>query len=169
MNSHEPANDDGRQLWRRIDGALPREPSACVSPLELAGFADDRLSDQDRQAVEGHLADCGACREALLDIAGADREARAFVPPSVIDAAKGLVGRSRDDAGRWILGTIGALGAAAASIAICFVGYRVGSAWYGPDEILAEEALLSEMSFGLLASGEPDLDLLADAFEEMTP
>ncbi len=171
MSSHEPINDDDRQLWSRFDGARPPVRSVCPSPIELAAFAEGRLDDDARQAAESHRADCAVCRDALRDVAtvGVEQEALPFVRLPVIDAAKALVGRSRDRAGRRTLGAIGAVGAAAASIVICFVGYRVGSAWYDPAETLAEDALLGEMSFGLLAVGEPDLDLLMRPFEETAP
>ena len=171
MSSHEPINDDDRQLWSRFDGARPPERSVCPSSIELAAFAEGRLDDDAGGAAESHLADCGVCRQALLDVAaaGAGQEALPFAGLPVIDAAKALVARSRDRTGRRTLGAIRAVGAAAAAIVICFVGYRAGSAWYDPAAILAEEALVSEMSFGLLAVGEPDVDLLMRSFEETAP
>jgi hypothetical protein len=47
--------------------------------------------------------------------------------------------------------------AAAASIAICVVGYQVGSGRPSFDTAATDEILLSEMSFGLLDAGDQGL------------
>ena len=178
MSTDQPTNEYEQELWERYaPAATPAAPPGECPPLiELAAFADGRLDDAQRAAVEAHLADCPDCRAAIGDVAtevfGA--ETLQFAPGRVIDAAKALVGRRRrPQAPAAIARAAGAWGrwglAAAASIAISFVGFRAGSAWVEPGGSVAEDTLLTEMSFGIVHIGEPDHNLLMQPFEEASP
>ncbi len=158
---------DEQLLWKQYAETLPQRPAACPPVLELAGWVDGRASISEAQAVETHLAECAVCRE-LVRLARAEVAGRIGAPEGVVAAAKMLVvptapGTERGmrladwlRAGGWGL-------AAAASIAICFVGYQVGSG-RTLDTVTTDDVLLSEMSFGLLAGGDEGLLTL----EELT-
>ncbi len=45
----------------------PASTSGHLVPTTLAAYLARKLSSHMRDAVEGHLADCGACRRALLE------------------------------------------------------------------------------------------------------
>ncbi len=155
---------DEQLLWEQFADMLPARPAACPPALELAAWLDGRTTPTDVEAVETHLAECGVCREAVAGF----RQARADVadrligvPANVIAAAKTLIDTAPARTGPritdWL--QVGGWGiAAAASIAICVVGYQVGSGRPMLDAAAIDEILLSEMSFGLLDG--PDEGLL---------
>ena len=115
--------------------------------------------------LEVHLADCPECLAAIAEVrAMLDEGVVATAPDEVIRAARSLV----DDADipptyrfvQWpaLRRAAGWSMAAAASLAVCVVGYRVGSG-ASVGQAVNEDVLLSEMSFGLMDS-EPGLDML---------
>ncbi|MHC4414667.1 MAG: zf-HC2 domain-containing protein [Planctomycetota bacterium] len=165
------------ELWRLYSAAAPPVTGECPSLIDLAAYIDRRASESQRRAIEAHLAQCSGCLKAVGEIGlrPADRhDPSAPAPPSVIESAKALVPgpacarhsyRFRlPDTGwpamaRWSA-------TAAASIAICFVGYQAGSRSLAPQE---STALVGEMSFGVLSppnGDEPELDRFALALEE---
>ncbi len=157
---------DEQLLWKRYAEALSQRPADCPSVLELAGWIDGRAGSE---AVETHLAECAVCRE-LVRLARADVAGRIGAPAGVVAAAKTLVAAGSSPAGTerglrladWL--RAGGWGlAAAASIAICFVGYQVGSG-RTLDTVTTDDVLLREMSFGLLDGGDEGLLTL----EELT-
>lgn len=166
----QPDNDI--RLWQRFDASARRAPGECPDPLELAAFADGRLQDPARAAIEGHVADCAHCRAAVADAAVAAGGALPFAPAPVLEAAKRLRARRAGaahlrPARRWRLAGRWAV-SAAASIGICAAGYLAGSTWSAAGAP-ADEALVSELSFGLLGAGEPDAGLGVPSFEEWAP
>lgn len=145
---------------RPPDGQQP-----CPDALELAAFLDDRLSDEARGALEAHLAECPACREAVSDV-------RAFpadpddAPPEVVRAARALVGE------RLVLRRVGGWGlAAAASIGVCFIGFRIGVGTVAAPREGPEHTLVAEMTFGVFGSIDDDglIDFLALSSKETLP
>jgi hypothetical protein len=54
-----------------LAGRDPRDPTDCPDELKLAAYAEERLLDAEREALEGHLAGCVRCREAVASIARA--------------------------------------------------------------------------------------------------
>jgi|GEM_PF-3042636 len=93
--------------------ATPRAsetPSSHPDELTLAGFAEGRLLDFEREAVELHLADCRACRE-LVGAAAPEDEARAA--PATAQQAPAASPPARPGR-RWLFP--GALAAAAAAL-----------------------------------------------------
>ncbi len=156
--------NDEQLLWKQFTKALPQRPAACPPVLELAGWIDGRATGPDAEAAETHLAECAVCRE-LVRSARAEDTGRIGAPAGVIAAVRMLVASAPAPArtGRglrladWL--QVGGWGmAAAASIAICVVGYQVGSGRPMLDTAAADAILLSEMSFGLLDG--PDEGLL---------
>ena len=179
MDTPEPTNKADRELWQQYVTARGDTSSECVSSLQLAAYLDGRL-DQDEQAdVEDHLAQCTTCREAVGDVrSGRFATTIPLVGRDVLESAKSLVRRRTRPADegrrRWRVTEWRAAGgwglAAAASIAICFVGYQVG-AEFGLNHAIADDQLLSEVSFGLLSTAElgPDLELVTIMLGETTP
>ncbi len=151
----ESHSGDEQLLWQQFADMLPTRPGACPSALELAAWVDGRATGPEVQAVETHLAGCGVCRETVVWI----RQARGDVagslivaPANVVAAAKMLIETGPARIGLriadWL--QVGGWGmAAAASIAICVVGYQVGSGRPMLGTAATDEILLSEMSFGL--------------------
>ena len=167
----ESQSRDEQLLWKQFADMLPARPGPCPPALELAAWVDGRAAGPDLDAVETHLAECGICREAVAGLrqARADVAGRLIgVPDNVVAAAKTLIetgpARTALRITDWL--QVGGWGmAAAASIAICVVGYQVGSGRPMLDTVATEEILLSEMSFGLLDG--PDEGLLP-TLEELT-
>ncbi len=167
----ESQSHDEQLLWKQFSDVLPARPGPCPPALELAAWVDGRATGPDAQAVETHLAQCGNCREAVAGIrrAGADVAGSLIgVPANVIAAAKTLIETVPPSSGPrisdWL--QVGGWGmAAAASIAICVVGYQVGSGRPMLDTVATDEILLSEMSFGLFDG--PDEGLLS-TLQELT-
>ncbi len=163
----ESESRDEQLLWKQFADMLPARPAACPPALELAAWVDGRAAGPDLDAVETHLAECGVCRE-LVRLARAEVAGGLGAPASVVAAAKTLVAptpaRPALRITDWL--QVGGWGmAAAASIAICVVGYQVGSGRPMLDTVATEEILLNEMSFGLLDG--PDEGLLP-TLEELT-
>ncbi len=152
-DQHNPADE---QLWRRAGVPDCAQATACPGQLGLASYLDGRLSADEIAKTEAHFAECGACRETVADarlIAAAMREqANTHGRPSLIHRWR-LV--------RWPV-------AAAASIAICVVGYRAGVAYAGTTDSLPDQ-LASQMTFGVFdLSGEDsgELELIAAVLTE---
>ncbi len=156
----EQQNQAEQQLWQRAAGAGRTLSVACPGQLELASYLDGQLSDPQVESLEAHLADCRECRQAVTDARLIMAEAAAStstVPQTVIKSAQSLV-RERVQPSttlnwritRWPL-------AAAASIVICFLGYRAGMAYTDSTDILPDR-LAAEMSFGVFDSSEDDSD-----------
>ena len=147
---------DEQLLWKQFADMLPARRAACPPALELAAWVDGRATGPDAQAVEAHLVQCGVCREAVSGVRQdrADVAGRLIVAPlNIVAAAKTLVATAPPSSGLriadWL--QVGGWGmAAAASIAICVVGYQVGSGRPMLDAATTDAILLSEMSFGLL-------------------
>ncbi|MEE8459348.1 MAG: hypothetical protein V3S08_05725 [Phycisphaerales bacterium] len=126
--------NDEQLLWRQFTKTLPQRPAACPPLLELAGWIDGRATGPDAEAAETHLAECAVCRE--------------LVRPACTERGLRLA--------HWL--QVGGWGmAAAASIAICVVGYQVGSGRPMLDSATTDAILLSEMSFGLLDGSDEGL------------
>lgn len=173
----ESRSSDEQSLWERYARGLPA-PAACPPVIDLAAWLDGGAG-AGPEAVETHLAECGVCREAVAGIRleRAEVAGRVVVAPAgVLAAAKMLVETRRGPAASrrglrladWLAPAIGPGRwgmAAAASIAICFVGYRVGSGRPMLDTVTTDDLLLAEMSFGLLNGGD---DGLLIAFDEVT-
>jgi anti-sigma factor RsiW len=158
MTNDQPHPDDERRLWAQYAAANPAAPAACPPAIELAAWLDGRATDPQRDAIEAHLAGCAEC----IDAVGGIRLAREAVagslagaPDRVKEAARMLVGASPgprerrmqlagwQTIGRWSM-------AAAASVAICVVGYRAGESRLAFDAAGADKVMVGELSFGLL-------------------
>ncbi len=158
MTNDQPHPDDERRLWEQFAAANPAAPAACLPAIELAAWIDGRATGPQRDTIEAHLAQCAQCMGAVREIRLA-REAVAGSLPGAPDrgreAARALVGSRPEPHERRLRltgwQTIGQWGmAAAASVAICVVGYRAGFGWLALDATGPDEVLLGEMSFGLL-------------------
>lgn len=103
-----------------------------VGTVELAAYLDGNLPHDARARVEGHLADCDACRG------------------EVVEAARVL--RSRRRRRRWYIGAPAA--AAAAVAAVLFLLPSAGDAPRGREPALrgADERALGEGSLGIVTS-----------------
>ena len=179
MDTPEPTNQAERKLWQRYVAARGDTPSECVSSEQLAAYLDARLDEGERTVVEDHLAECAACREAVRDVRSIGLSTTIpLVPREVLESARGLVGRrtrpAEESRRRWRIADWRAAGGwglgAAASIAICFVGYQAG-AGFGLGRTIADERLLSEVSFGLLSTAAPgpDFEMVTIMLGEATP
>ena len=182
MNSPDSSNFSEKQLWRRFAGERGAPAGACPSAGDLAAYLDGRLGKDERDAMESHLAACRTCLAAAREVRSlldAQGETLIAPPQSVIDAARALVAapsrpatvpaqrgfRLADwrPAARWGL-------TAAASIAICFVGYHVGESVFAVRGA-AEDQLIAEISFGVLdpqSEREIDAELFAFGFGEVS-
>ncbi len=154
---------DEQLLWKQFADMLPARPGPCPPALELAAWVDGRAAGPDLEAVETHLAACSICREAVAGIRQAHADVAGSligVPANIIAAAKTLIETAPPSSGPRIADWPQVVGwgmAAAASIAICVVGYQVGSGRPMLDNVATDEILLSEISFGLLDVGDEGL------------
>jgi anti-sigma factor RsiW len=144
-------NNRDQRLWRQYADGAAAAQGACPDPDDLAAWLDGRLDDT--EPIETHLADCVACREAVAELRewGTDGKLP-MAPPHVLAAARGLV-RGPVVEGRWNFQThlarvAGWSLAAAASIAVCVAGYRVGWSVSGG---AAPQLVTHEVTFGLAA------------------
>jgi anti-sigma factor RsiW len=173
MNEHDQQHPDDQVLWQRwrveTGDTGPHEMSGCPSPVDLAAFIDGRAAPEQAARLNDHLAMCASCALALSDVrllAPEQGQTMTFVPPRVIDAARGLVSDSRAEvitarrlALRLRLGAGWGL-AAAASLAICLTGYQLGQASIAQPQI-DDAAVLTAMSFGIFDAEEDSSDGLS--------
>ena len=158
MSSPETPHPGDEQLWRQFSASLspPGSAERCPSLVDLAGYLDGRATEDAVEAIEAHLAQCADCLDAVIEV-------RALMLER-LDARRGGVIQSLRWAGRWGL-------AAAASLAICVVGYRAGQSSFGAGSVSGDD-LVTEMTFGVFdpAGGGNDLVEL-ELFEdgELTP
>jgi anti-sigma factor RsiW len=177
-------NPNEIQLWRQYADGLEPSNRACPTDLELAGYLDGRLGDAGQSRVEAHLADCPACLEAVLEArALLEADAAGFIAPAeAVRRAQSLVpGSSQEqDVYRaavrpWLAPSWTLWGqrtaAAVAGLALCLVGFRVGSMPSGAAlQAEHEQLFLSEASFGLYGVNEGvDENLLPLELEVETP
>lgn len=155
MTGAEHNQNGDERLWARVR-PVPQD-RLCPGSLELAAYIDGRLEAAPSEAVEAHLAACQSCLDAVGEARSLSFEP---APPAVVERARALVGLAGPR-----LGGLARVGravawpmAAAASIAVCVVGYRVGAgaAAVGGQ---AGDAALAEMTFGVF---ESDSEWLAD-------
>ena len=165
MNTSDARNPNDKELWRLYAQAPPAPSAGCPSAADLAAYVDGRISKKRRRAIESHLAECDSCLEAICETSELRTEhvqAMIPAPPQVIEAAKALVSESSRPAVKshqtgwriadWLaMGRIGA--AAAASLAICILGYLTGERSFAADGAAANE-LVPEMTFGVFSSSE---------------
>lgn len=186
-----PDNPGDQQLWRRaaeaLSSAAPVPPPADTDDGgdrgdlgDLAAFVDGRADEATRQRVETLLAADPVWRETIaeLRLAHDNADPAALTAPSaVVRRAKSAhaemttMGRSGDHRqsviARWARLSV----AAAASLAVCAIGYQVGSSTPTTD-VSEDDELVSAMSFGLFDPETDDataLDLLAINTEEAGP
>ncbi len=124
MNVNDSIDPVERGLWERARAEAPARPDACPAMVTLAAWVDGRLNDAEREAIEEHLAGCGACLAAVVESRAARAEALEAMPLAVVESAAAVVrGRLRPAAwrvGAWVL-------RAAAAIAVCVAAYRAGA------------------------------------------
>jgi anti-sigma factor RsiW len=122
--------------------------ATCPQLLDLAGYIDGLLVDDDAGRIELHLASCPVCLAMVRELIEANREqhdsSMTFVPGAVLAAAMNLVaaseiehgaetGRGRDEGvrrfARWvpIARRAAAPGVAAAALALCAIGHHIGA------------------------------------------
>ena len=185
-----PDNPGDQQLWRRaaeaLSSAAPVPPPADTDDGgdlgDLAAFVDGRADQETRRRVETLLAADPVWRETIAEL----RLASPNADPATLTAPKAVVRRaksahdtmamvSRDSDRDHAPSVIARLArfsvAAAASIAVCAIGYQVGSSTSTTD-VSADDELVSAMSFGLFDPAIDDataLDLLAINTEEAGP
>ncbi|MFG0251735.1 MAG: anti-sigma factor family protein [Phycisphaerales bacterium JB038] len=177
-------NPNEHQLWRRYAEGLGPLSEPCPTELELAAYLDGRLPSAETAWMEGHLALCPTCVETVLEMRTlSGDEAAAFIAPAEsLERARALVrdpGPQREmyrAAVRHWLGPNWALwgqraAAAVAGLALCVVGYRVGSTPSAAGlQAEHEKALLTQVSFGLYGVDEGvDENLLPLELEVETP
>ena len=166
MNGHDPMSEN--RLWatyRSAPGSCAAGTAGCHSALDLAAYLEERLAVEAMERLESHLAACPACRSAV-------REARVLLTLAVDTAPDDVLARARElDAAdppiirvsrERILARVGRWGfAAAASLAVCVVGYQSGAGVTDPaDTALTADALTLGL-FGVDEDGASALTLLA--------
>jgi len=157
-NGADPAGSRDRELWRRSRGVEARVDEA-ERFLDLAGFADGRLDDDDTARVAALLA---RDRAAAADVTAARALAEAAVTPaderivvhalSLVDAGAGaeviafppprrVAAQPWFSAARWS-------GLAAAIVLASWLGFDLGSGFYefgatarSPDDVSANELI----------------------------
>ncbi len=159
-------------------------PPPCPSLADLAAYLDGLTTPSEQDAIDIHLTQCSDCLITIQEIRQMHHEwdeATPFVPPTVIEAAQNLiqsptlpVSESRSYAFQLWISPGRRILAAAATIAICLVGYRLGLHSIQFSEISqvsnTSDDLLEEMSFGVLSSSESlSSDLYALSFSENSP
>ncbi len=183
-----PDNPGDQQLWRRtaeaLSSAAPVPPPADTDDGgdlgDLAAFVDGRADQETRRRVETLLAADPVWRETIAELRLARQSAdpRSLTAPNaVVHRAKGAhagittMGRSGDHRQSVIARLARLSVAAAASLAVCAIGYQVGSSTPA-SEMIDDDEVVSAMSFGLLDPANDDttaLDLLAINTEEAGP
>jgi anti-sigma factor RsiW len=184
MSERDPANQRERWLWEHLDPAGPASDEPCPSNLELAAFVDGRDAEQDRRRLETHLASCRDCLEAVIDATAGRSLEVPPAPQALVAAARTLVptgapasGPTAPDAtsgpGLWfpwfLVSRWGLI--AAASVAVCVLGYLAGEAASSPVGGSSPD-VVSEMTFGVIDGSEPDeldLQMLQLALGEVSP
>jgi hypothetical protein len=111
-----------RELQERLPGEAGRGPF-CPSESQLAAFVEGRLSEEARATVEGHLADCADCLDAVAFLVRTEHLGPSpEVPAHLLDAVRG----ARDDASRGGRGQAYRWLAAAAGLILVVVSVRFG-------------------------------------------
>lgn len=170
-----------RELWAPFAGVPGDAPGACPGPLELAAYLDGRAADEQRERLEGHLADCPACRAAVgelrdllaepiqaMPMTAESRERVAgLIRPVAPGTAAGPGAPPRHRP--WASHALRRGLAAAAAVAVGYVGYATGTRAPRVEE---SSAIVAEMSFGLAGTSDgaaADDDVLLQAFSEAAP
>ena len=167
MHDQDHIHPEDLALWRlwtsrQGDGAS----RGCPTPVELGASIEGRCSAGEAAAIESHLAACAQCALAVSDIrsmAPQQGQTLVFVPPQVIDAARGLVPASTVTHRRLRVSPL-RLGAdwgmaAAAAVLICLTGYQLGMAAQSPPQV-SDASVLTAMSFGLVDETDTSDDAL---------
>lgn len=160
--------------------------AACPAMIDLAAYADGRLSGDELERLDVHIAQCETCLQLVHELAAdaplIESESRMLiVPESVMRAAMDL--RSADErsvptlhvqrtSSRWIVGMRRGL-AAAAAIGVVLGGYQIGQSFTASASPVivasADASLMDESAFAILAtsSSEDDDDLFTMAFDDV--
>ncbi len=161
MTGAEQNHNGDERLWARVRPEPQGRGRCCPDALELAGYVDGRLEEDARETVEAHLAECEQCLQAV-----ADTRTLAVVaaPATMIERGRALVGPAEaSQRGLRVLARIGRAVAwpmaAAASVAVCVAGYRVGAGVAAA--VRPGDPVLAEMTFGVFGG---DSVWLADEF-----
>jgi hypothetical protein len=169
VNDRHAIDPQELALWQ-CARAAPSPSGACPPQEELAAWIDGRLPAARRELLEGHLAACPECLEAVADIRVILAGPMELPPPAVVESALALVSPPKAlrlpdwrSAGGWALRL-------AASIAVCVTAWRAGSIAFASGDAPAE-TLESEISFGMF-DGHPQewaIEALGVAIEEVRP
>ncbi len=176
-DGHEHHERYEHGLWRRFVAAAELQQAGGRDCPDLASWLDGRASEAESERVESHLAGCAVCRAAVELTRAMDAEATLpAAPPQVVEAARVLVAAaaiSQAPTGSmrivdWmaVRRVAGWSLAAAASLAVCLVGYRIG---VGMPAGGSEDVDRSLALFGMDEALQPQLQVLLDIDEEAAP
>ncbi len=100
-------------------------PDECPDPTLLAAWCEDRVSGEERDALDVHIARCPLCAELIAELA-ADLPhgiAGSIAPGAVVERAIDLV----PTRGGWRFVASGVAAAIAVASLGCWIGYRLGA------------------------------------------
>jgi hypothetical protein len=188
-NAHRAGDDDAadRALWRQAS-----QPGSAAAPLAdkdlmiIAAFIDGSVDDSTRSAAEALLARSAEARAILraarLSIATTEAFTDASIPASMIDRALALnpvreaaAAQPRRTADRerstesilttirdWLVPAGGWGLAAAASLAVCFIGFQLGGGGHGSGSSATpasgSDDLIADFSLGYFEDGWAEED-----------
>lgn len=114
---------DERTLIRLLRAkALPpdRPGWGCLTETELAAYADQRISPEERERLESHLSDCDTCLEQIVFVARLPESApgQAVAPDLLSRAQRFVSSRQR----RWLTPVLGWGSVAAAACLVLAIG-----------------------------------------------
>ena len=116
---------DERKLRRLLRATHPPSDRAgrrCLNETELAAYADDRVSADERARIESHLSDCDTCLGHVAFLARLPMSMPGqVVPPDLLSRARGL-GTSRQRP--WLTPVLRWSSVAAAASLVLAVGLR---------------------------------------------
>ncbi len=121
--------ENDRRLWKRLGRGGPASSAAgCPDANALGGFLEGRFSEGDRQGIEAHLVDCGACLETLIELRGSLGEPLVAVPDHLLQRIQDLVpGEPATGRLRLAPALAESMAVAAALAVACLLGFTIGS------------------------------------------
>lgn len=153
-----------KQLWDRYRASMPGR-GRCLPVSQVAAYIDGTCSDDERDFIERHLAECTPCLEGIILLREVQvQESKA--PRAIIEQGQAVWSRRNKEIRRAILhgNSWWQWGAIAAVYAgLCLVGFQLG-AWAHETRSHIDRLVAEEVTFRL---GEPIAGLHAEIEREL--
>jgi len=159
MNEMNRQDEADRLLWQRYVAAAGREGAgACPDAVDVAAWLEGRATPSLAERIEGHLAGCGKCLQAVEDLRAILAAPPVAAPRRVLERAEALARAAARPTVLWL--RVGRwAGMAAAAVLVAYAGFAAGVATREGRQAV-QAAVVHEATFGLV-DGQDD-DLLGD-------